>query len=123
GIRDRNVTGVQTCALPIYRVDDLPGLLAGVRAVQIHQAFSVRGAFEDREVLADPLRVQHAAPDRRHRGPPHSPGFAPTSSAASRPSSRLSPSYPFCSSSGASSGPPESTIRPAIITWTRSGVT
>src|SRR5699024_4405591 len=37
GIRDRNVTGVQTCALPIYRADDLVlpalGRVLGIHAV------------------------------------------------------------------------------------------
>src|SRR5699024_8147254 len=37
GIRDRNVTGVQTCALPIYQVVDSYAERFGVRSVEVKQ--------------------------------------------------------------------------------------
>src|SRR5699024_1237006 len=41
GIRDRNVTGVQTCALPIYAVDHIHGGRAG-RLVQVGEHGHIR---------------------------------------------------------------------------------
>src|SRR5207249_8474022 len=36
-IRDRNVTGVQTCALPISKLQGMPGLLATLPAIEASQ--------------------------------------------------------------------------------------
>src|SRR5438128_9406334 len=58
GIRDATVTGVQTCALPIWGRDRLPQLLAAVCIVTADHAFDV--AVED-----DPAPGRQDAADRR----------------------------------------------------------
>src|SRR5437867_9098941 len=63
GIRYRTVTGVQTCALPIFGVvvlviadegvDDLARFLAGGGVVEIDQRVAVDLLIQDREVAAE----------------------------------------------------------------------
>src|SRR5699024_2295420 len=103
GIRDRNVTGVQTCALPIYRVDVEP-VRAGVHPVGLGDAAALLvrerrprrpGALTDQrpharirlqlgDVLVDPIR--HAAARRAGRGvlPLHASSPPSTSSTSGR---------------------------------------
>src|SRR5438876_489872 len=103
------------------RIDHLLGSLRGVRAVEIDERLAVHGPLEDREVGPNPLDVESR---RMLFGEGHVfhsySAAAPTVS--SRPSSLRTPSYPLASSSAASSALPSFTIRPAIITWTKSGV-
>src|SRR5256885_7082080 len=55
GIRDYKVTGVQTCALPIYRVDMIH------RHSAKHSAQDLAGGYNSgREVQANQLRVRSA---------------------------------------------------------------
>src|SRR5205807_3704656 len=51
GIRDYKVTGVQTCALPIYRVREL--LAEAARAVEVRAGDDVALACEQVEVPAE----------------------------------------------------------------------
>src|SRR5690348_17597218 len=59
GIRDGRVTGVQTCALPIYR----PAL--PMRSVVLPRASGKRAGA----LLSRPMRAHQRAPDRRTRHP------------------------------------------------------
>src|SRR5699024_12160964 len=63
GIRDRNVTGVQTCALPIYDYDSGKILLDGVDIKQItrsslrsHMAFVLQDSFLFSGTVRDNIR-------------------------------------------------------------------
>src|SRR5699024_11994583 len=47
GIRDRNVTGVQTCALPISRI-----VLNRARNVDLHRELSAQGGRFSRDLVA-----------------------------------------------------------------------
>src|SRR5256886_13012382 len=45
GIRDLTVTGVQTCALPIFELPDLPAHVADVDPVDVSVAVQVYGGW------------------------------------------------------------------------------
>src|SRR5207248_7774644 len=58
GIRDRTVTGVQTCALPIYQFEKLATLMIGVHVLAIAGVpFSFLGAFALARRLDSPGRL------------------------------------------------------------------
>src|SRR5256884_6480874 len=60
GIRDVAVTGVQTCALPIYRItiDSATMMNKGFEVIEAHWLFGVRG--EHIEVLIHPQSTIHS---------------------------------------------------------------
>src|SRR5699024_6776361 len=62
GIRDRNVTGVQTCALPISKVNLLLGLAMDVDYLLMDEPFSGIDIFS-REQIAD-VFTSHLIEDR-----------------------------------------------------------
>src|SRR3712207_6901969 len=59
GIRDIGVTGVQTCALPIYRVADAVAELAAHPEVLHLQRTTAFGSYDDGFVLALERRTDH----------------------------------------------------------------
>src|SRR5207249_6256908 len=60
GIRDRNVTGVQTCALPIYTGDCLLQRWAGIETADTAGTLAARLAEIGAPLLAESLRLAHA---------------------------------------------------------------
>ena len=57
-----------------HGVDDLPRLLAGVRAVEVHQWLVPDQTVQDREVLPYAIHIQRASPPRRGHRLSLSPG-------------------------------------------------
>ena len=93
--------GVGRLVVLVHGVEHGPGLLRGGGRVEVDEVTPGGTAPQDGEVLLDPLDVER----RRGRGG----------------GGQRHDSYPSASSRCASSGPPESTIRPSTSKWTRSG--
>src|SRR5688500_19477277 len=60
GIRDYKVTGVQTCALPIYREGRMRGhrrevVVSSARFLKFHRQGTVRAACDDAELKIEPM--------------------------------------------------------------------
>src|SRR5438046_1971968 len=95
GIRDWSVTGVQTCALPIYR----RAVLRRIRRDAAHPPRAVRAAGEPGLGARTPKAllppVQFRAPGRRHRGRgaplARPPAFLPPRDGLQVPAPRLGP--------------------------------
>src|SRR5699024_11980584 len=88
GIRDRNVTGVQTCALPICGEEKRPRAPPGERHQEGHQCSDE----ELDEVARGPRELHHLAHDERGHGPVHAPE-GPGRAGGDRKSTRLNSSH------------------------------
>src|SRR5690349_23086795 len=70
GIRDLYVTGVQTCALPIFQVYGSDTVPAGKTMVELHSNFAVQGARDEVNGVLPSIHALHETMEITH-------GFTP----------------------------------------------
>src|SRR5207249_9255481 len=101
GIRDRNVTGVQTCALPICSLDRFPSAYLAVRTAAFRKIISTRFGFRlssfDRRASGCVLKTGSRRREKADFGAENTSASLPDRKSTRLNSSHVSISYAvFC---------------------------